>query len=552
MAPFNVRKHLSMEFSISKERLIPYMLFLIGGVLLFYNAGNYFFWGDEAVTALHGKNILKFGLPYGFDGRNLHEFSGYYLNYDFLPLLDPWAQFYVAAASFGIFGITSFGGRALFIIFGFAAMVMQYLFVSEYFKNQRLAAINLLFIVTSVSFLLYARQCRYYPLGMFLTPAIGYFYTQYKDRHWEVILLSLVFSFAYFSNSLIGVALLGSMAISFFMFDNRNKALRFFLKPLPLMGLIIGVYSLWLYRDGFSGTPTNFKNIHPYDFSRIIWLYFKDYNLTQLLPFGMFIILILMWIKNGLLHNRNSVINVSKELSIIVLIVVFTILISILSPQISSAKFSDIRYAAPVFSMLLLVQAFAIEKIFNWRKWQWLGYVLLIAAVFTNIMTFNPFRSYLYDYIKENIKPFDNSVKVAVLSLENMVRDNDIVFVCPNHMLAPLEFYLGDKVLFCNVVGEDSYNLSTKASRLPRYVYSSDIVPDWIVFFGLGVDLQHTAQHLNKLNLSHYKIYTFPILGTDVSRPELFWRSFVPISQFPPKQGLFILESINGTSSKHD
>ena len=528
-----------------KESAALALCLILGAVLFFYNADNYYLWGDEGVTAFYGKNTLRYGLPYGFDGRNLLEFgNGIYLNRNFLPLLDPWAQYYVSAASQALFGMTSFGARALFIVFGLLAVFAQYLFVRRYFGDARLALINTVLMLTSVTYILFSRQSRYYALGMFLTPVICWLYARSGYRPVHLVLAAVLCTVFFFTNSLIGMVVLAAVALSFFVFDDQKKSLVFFLPPVPVVILSAGSFLLWLTSYGMPANPNFLKNIHPSDFSRIIWLYFKDYNETQLLPLGMLLILILQWVAAGDLRGRRGLglERIRKEWSVLAIIVLATIGISVLSPQQSGAPHSDIRYAAPLFPMLLLVQAFAIDRLFAWKKGA--AAALLAVAIATNLMTFMPFRSYLYEFARENIQPFDNSVKVAVKFLEKRVQKDDIVLVNPNHMLGSMEYYLADTALFCNVIGEDNKNLLAAGVRLPGYVYEGKTTPRWVVLFGEGVDMQHTAGHLNRLNLSRYRSYSFPILGMDVSRPELFWRSFGPIKKYDRRQGLFILERI--------
>jgi len=289
--------------------------------------------------------------------------------------------------------------------------------------------------------------------------------------------------------------------------------------------------------------PHFLKNINPLDFIRIFWLYLKDYNATQLLPAGIFIILVAMWVKQGAFASLGDLSKIKKELSVVFIIIIFTLIISILSPQVSQAAHSDIRYATPIFPLLFLVQAFVINRVYLWKKYAAL--IMLIVLIGTNIFTMTiPFRSYFAEFVYENIYPFDNSVKASVQYLEKRVKENDIILVSPNHMLGSMEFYLGDKALFCNVIGEDNKSILEAGVHLPRYVYSSDIRPDWIVFFGLSVDLPHTVRHLRKIDLREYKTHVLPIYGPDVSRPELFWRAFRPVTGYAPSQALIILERI--------
>jgi 4-amino-4-deoxy-L-arabinose transferase and related glycosyltransferases of PMT family len=521
---------------LTRDRILLLLLLLVGAFLLFYNIDNYYFWGDEGTTALYGKNILKYGLPYGFDGRN-----GYLFAPEYLPLFEPWLALYAAAASIKIFGGTIFGERMLFALLGLLAIFVQYIFVAKYLGNKRLALINIFMMITSVSFLLFARQCRYYSLVLLLLPTTAYFYLRFRNRWWEFLPISLLFILFFFAQYLIAIPSLVALFLSFFFFDNRKKAVSYFLKPLLIVIPVTGVYVWWLSGGGdLSGNSHILQNIYPSDFGRIILLYFKDYNLTQLMPAGIVLILILIWLNEGLFRKGHPSQEQRKMMSVLTMIFIFTVVLSILSPQISAADYSDIRYATAIFPLLILVQAFVIEKTFRWKKA--VAIILLGIAVFTNLLTFSPFRSYFSEYIMENAKPFDNSVKMAVRFLEKRIHQNDIILVGPNHMVGTMQYYLGDRLLFCSVT--DKNNQHARDEKLPAYMYSEDTVPDWIVLFGLNVDLPNTARLLNKLELSLYKTHSLPMFGPDVSRPEIFWRSFVPITQFPREQGLFILERV--------
>jgi 4-amino-4-deoxy-L-arabinose transferase-like glycosyltransferase len=526
----------------SKINYILIFLIFIGGFLLFWNLGNYYLWGDEGVTAFYGKAITKLGWPLGFDGRNLHQTkNGLYLNFNLLPHLDAWLQYYTASASMIIFGKNSFGARAIFAIIGLATVIMQYQFVSKFFQNNRLALINCVFIVFSVSFILFSRQCRYYTLVMFFTSAIAWLYTISEKKIIYFIVSFLFFLLFFISHYIIAFAILSAMAISFFLFNDRRKSLRFFLMPLPALCIIIIPFLWLLSRDGALKHPNVLKNINPSDFFSVFYLYIKDYNITQLMPFGMLLILLIIWLKKAHCGSFNFK-DVNRECAIFLFIIIFTLLLSILSPQMSDANYSDIRYACAIFPMLLLTQAFVVEKIFCWRKWA--GFALILIAILTNLLTFMPFKSYFGNFLKENIEPFDNSVKTAVIFLDSKAKQNDIVLVSPNHMVGSMEFYLGEKLLFCNILSEDSLFLAKLKIKLPYYIYSNSVIPDWIVLFGLTTDLPHTQKFVGQIKNSKYVVHQLHVFGPDVSRPEIFWRSFEPITNYRREQGLIILERI--------
>ena len=518
-------------------------LMLTATLFLFSHAGNYYLWEDEGETALLGRNVLAYGLPYGFDGRNLYEFrNGLCLNRDFLPALTPWLQYYWAAGSLFLFGDGTFGARALFIWAGLFSLILFYFFVRRYFDNARLALISLVLMATSVPTLLFLRQCRYYALVMLLTAAVALLYTCYAGKRHHVVLSCLLFVLLFFANPLVALPALAALGISFFLFDDQRKTLRFFLVPAPFVLCVMGVFFFWIYRGGLPTRPEIFANSHPGDFFRVAMLYFRDYNLVQLLPVGLICLLVLLWIKDVIGGQSGGRRQLRREWAILAIVFIFTTILSCLSPQDSGEAHSDIRYATPLFPFLLLTQAIAVERLHLWRKG--IAYLLLALLIFTNLLTFTAARFYLYEYVEEIAATRDNATKAAVRFLDNRAVQDELILVSPNHMLGAMEFYIGDKLRFCHVIGEDNRNLLAAGVKLPCYTYSSATVPDWIVLFGLSPDLPHVLRRLETLNPADYKMYRLPIYGPDVSRPELFWRSFRPMTHFRPDQGLIILRHI--------
>lgn len=527
-----------------REVFVLLFLWITGAIVLLYNLDHYYLWGDEGETAFLGKNTLKFGLPYAFDGRNLYEFrNGFADNRDFLLPLSPWLQYYVVAFSFALFGFTTFAARALFSFFATFIPLVQYLFVRQYFHNQRLAFFNALVMMTSTSYLLFCRQSRYFAIIMFLGTLVAYFYVIYEDRPSYRIGVYCLFMVMVAANYLLAIPFLAAMGISCFLFDDRHKSIRFFLLPFILVTLCEACLIVWLMSRGGPNNPEVLRNLHPMDFLRVFWLYLKDYNLTQLLPVGSIVLTILFRIQRGFFRSNDLWEKSRKELTILCTIILFTIFLSVLSPESRSQANSNIRYAVVIFPFLLLVQALAVEEAYLWRKWA--GVVLLFVLIGTNVLTFTPFRSYFYEYVRENVRPFDNSVKVAVRFLTERSSQDQKVLVSPNHMMAPFQFYLGDRLLISHVIGEDNKNLLAAGVSLPRHLYSSEIVPDWVVLFGPVVDMPHTYRQLQRLNFSEYRVHTLPIFGPDVSRPEVFWRSFTPIVKYPQEWSLIILERVS-------
>lgn len=122
-------------------------------------------WQDEAETACVAKNVLKFGLPVAFDGENLaHQRCAVDFDANFLWKWHPWAQFYVAAAGIAMFGPTTHGARLPFVVLAFLSVPLFLVSARRLLGSRAAAVISAVLLVTSISFLLYSRQSRYYAL----------------------------------------------------------------------------------------------------------------------------------------------------------------------------------------------------------------------------------------------------------------------------------------------------------------------------------------------------------------------------------------------------
>ncbi len=163
---------------------------LFSAFTLFYNLGDRTLWGDEAETALLAQNITKFGVPQVDDGKNYITLfgDGVDSNDEGLWTWSPWADEYMTAASFLIFGTSTWASRLPSALFGLLSVLLLGWMVQTIFQKKELTLLTLLLFVTNVVFILHARQCRYYGFAFFIQ--IGFLFGLYellKGRSWAGI-----------------------------------------------------------------------------------------------------------------------------------------------------------------------------------------------------------------------------------------------------------------------------------------------------------------------------------------------------------------------------
>ncbi|MFI5205549.1 MAG: hypothetical protein ACHQVK_01275, partial [Candidatus Paceibacterales bacterium] len=153
----NIRKTMQ-----SKPWLLPTIIF---SVLVILAANMHPLWGDEAETALFARNILHYGVPKGWDGTNIMGINNaVVLNNNLINHTSPWAQYYITAASFAIFGQTSFSARLPFIILSIFSIPLLYFLVLKLSQSKKAATLATIIAGVSVPYILFSYQDRYYAL----------------------------------------------------------------------------------------------------------------------------------------------------------------------------------------------------------------------------------------------------------------------------------------------------------------------------------------------------------------------------------------------------
>jgi hypothetical protein len=144
----------------------------IAGVFALANLGNQYLWQDEAQTALLARTILAHGIPLGTDGTNhFSQELGAEYGPDGVWRWHTWLSFYAVAASFAVFGQTTFAARLPFALAGVGCVLLTFALARELWRDRVAAATAGGLLALSVPFLILSRQCRWYSLAALLALA---------------------------------------------------------------------------------------------------------------------------------------------------------------------------------------------------------------------------------------------------------------------------------------------------------------------------------------------------------------------------------------------
>ena len=213
------------------------ILAAVSAVLIFTNLGRDYLWEDEGDTAVLASNVLKFGVPKAWDGAAFIDSDhGARVNGDLVMVTHPWVQYYLTACSFVIFGQNTWAARFPFALASWMSILFVYFFVWRSLKNRMTAFCAAALLVLSVQFLLFARQCRYCSLNMFLIIWVVWeFFKMKSARDCALFVLAATLLFHTHPYGLAPVVALG--ALSFFHRELKTQR-RFMWFAAPSIALL--------------------------------------------------------------------------------------------------------------------------------------------------------------------------------------------------------------------------------------------------------------------------------------------------------------------------
>ncbi|MBI4254366.1 MAG: glycosyltransferase family 39 protein, partial [Candidatus Rokubacteria bacterium] len=190
---------------MSRTAALPAVLLALASLLIFPSLDNRYLWDDEAETALLAKNVLRFGAPIAWDGRNLvSQECGADYDADYLWRQTPWLPIYATALSFKLLGPSTLAARLPFAVLGVLCVLSLYVVGASLFGERAIGGLAAAMLLLSVPFLLHVRQGRYYSLAIFSAIWTLYFFVgALRDRRFAVLGLALALGLVFHANYLL-------------------------------------------------------------------------------------------------------------------------------------------------------------------------------------------------------------------------------------------------------------------------------------------------------------------------------------------------------------
>lgn len=372
----------------------------IGLALVLGNLGKDYLWADEGDTAVFAANICKYGVPTAWDGVTFVDSDrGARLSENLAMVTSPWLQYYVAAASFLVFGQNTFSARLPFALAGWLTILLVYLLVSRTTNSRRAGFCSAVILVGSVQFVLYSRQCRYYALSMLLTILLVQVFLEMKSLRQSA--LFAVIAIALFHThplASVPVVALGLLTIIYPSFAGQRG-------PFWMAAPIIAAFTLpWIafagsgYAESMGGTTSV-----PQFAGRILQYLIECASLTPVIG-AIALFLISLARRSSTEPQLSAPQFIAKPESAIITVTFATLLLNafvIAATQPADSLWRiGIRYTAAMLPLIAMVVGILIAKVAGNRIISCLA--LLALIVFTKLAQLTP-----WIFWGKNVASFD-------------------------------------------------------------------------------------------------------------------------------------------------
>ena len=386
---------------LTENRLLA-LLLALGSLLIIPNLADRPLWEDEASSAVLAKNIVSFGYPSAWDGRNLivHENTGFKFDRSFAYYLRSWLEFYVISLFFLVLGPSTFAARLPFAILGILSIILFYRLVCR-LADKKTAGLATLLMIISVAVLLHIRQCAYYSLLTFITLLTTTLYINLTAKKTGKTVFYLISALAalFYTHYLVFLGVLIGLVIHFLYLGIGKERLK---TVIIASGILFILTAPWFFSMGILSHFAEFTQPIPFLFRFDNLVRYALYINNYLFP----VILVPVFLY---LRKRGAPLTPLPF-----------IIISVLLVLTFAGPFPYFRYLmgiAPFFFYYLAVIFYKIKEKRNLWAYAFLA-ILVVTRIF-NLLPLYPLKNIKFDRITMPVSWQANPDVKTRLSLYN-------------------------------------------------------------------------------------------------------------------------------------
>lgn len=521
-------------------RLVVAAVFLaVYAALLFTRLGHYPLWDDEANTALFGESVWRTGDTYALrDGnviayRNALELDGLHNRY--IPPL----QYYLCAPFVGLVGGSAFAARFPFALAGLAGAAVLVWWMWRRGRPLREWILFAVGMTANVGLLLFLRQCRYYGPVVLLSVLAAYFYVERDGGPRRVVGLCVSGALLVATQYLAFAGLGAAIAVDYLVAGRRERPYSW-RQLAAIAGSQLAaaalVVSIWFPLGKTPGQPGSWL---------LNKLHLAGWQLRDL-DAGELAVGLLLLAAPALYLARRSRDAVLLRGPLAVL--AYAVTVAVFSPQwVSDHGFADVRYLIALVPLCVWIGVRVIDAlpapsgvkvvvavaVFGTTAGQW----ALQAALRSEYRP--PLRSTLGAFARELRDPPVSPYRAAADWVNAFVRPGESVYVVPEHGMYPLMFHAPHPVYAWQL----NRGMEQRYPMLPPIHFKLKEYPRFMIGFGEDAAnflpvLPRMAEH----GIVYRPVAFLPVYGKDLTRPELFLRSFEPVGMTDPEiEGVWIV-----------
>ncbi len=537
----NAANHLWRRHS---KTLLTAAAILVAGFLSFQGLTNNIFWDDEANTALFARNLNNYGELTGWDGQNLIGFkSGGELDENLLNFFMPPLQYYVASLGFLIFGETTFGGRAPFVIVGLLTFVALAFLTRNFMGKDSPWFLPLWVLALTPAFLLYIRNCRYYALGALFAITLLAAWTSRVDSKTRLAIATTLAVLSavglMLTNYLNAASFLLLLPLMFLLEPYRNKQhLLMFAAVCAATGIM--ALRIYIYANPFRADIARVDAMEGMArYLKLLWFNLRDLSSFEFVPVGILPILGLPFLAKRFASTRP----LTKQGLLITAAIVLAILpIALFSPQSASKSMAaDVRYLVPLIPLGAILTAVILQIL--WRILKPIAVIVALLLVFSNILHVSytgietgwtsktrDVECTLCQYVGEIFNDYNTLTERITEHLNNLPND-EVIYIKPSYLSYSPMFYV-PRHKYCCQIEKNRKIIKELASKLPRYLFWDEASQYITTAF------THRAEGENNISgalvfgdkketSGKYEMtHLWNIYNKECSRPEIPWHAF--------------------------